>query len=134
MHCTLGFFCYAMMTMLFLSLCGVGLLFIYSQLVDRRLPYQKAYWHFEICHLLAGLFVAAGAAAVAPNIWVVFGITMAVGILWEVWEFMLERPFLSRVFDKMGWRHGPWTLPDTILDLLLDAGGAGAFLALSYWA
>lgn len=120
--------------MLLPSLCGVGLLFIYSQLVDRRLPYKRAYWHFEVCHFLAGFFVAAGAAAVTPNSGAIFGVTMIVGILWEIWEFMLERPFLSRVFDKMGWRHGPWTLPDTILDLILDAAGAGAFLALSHLA
>lgn len=123
-----------MIILLFLSLCGVVLLFVYSHLVDKRLSYQEAYWHFEVCHLLAGFFVAVGVASVTPNREVIFGITMVVGILWEIWEFMLERPFLSRLFDALGWRHGPWTLADTALDLTLDAAGAGAFLALSYWA
>ncbi len=113
-----------------LSLCGVGLLFIYSHLIDKRLPYTRAYWHFEMCHFLAGFFIAAAVAGIFESRWVVFGTTLAVGLVWEVWEFMLERRLLSRLFSRLGWRHGPWTLPDTILDLILDVAGAGAFLTL----
>lgn len=118
--------------MLLLSFFGIVLLFLFTHLIERRLPYRRAYNIFEVCHFLAGFFIAAGAAAIFSRAVAVIEVTLAIGVIWEVWKFMLERPFLSRLSCTIGWRRGHWTLADTLLDLLLDAAGAVVFLALSY--
>jgi len=119
--------------MIILALCGIAALFLYCQILSRRLSYARAYWRYELCHLLAGFFVAGGAASVIRDGWIIFGASMAFGVLWEAWEYLFAHSaFLSRSFGRIGWKHGPWALSDTVFDLLLDAAGAFVFLSLLF--
>jgi hypothetical protein len=77
-------------------------------------------------------FSINSASALVESPWAVFGVTIAIGILWEIWEFLLEYAFSFRLSRIFGWRRKYWTVPDTVLDLVLDSAGAIAFLALFY--
>src|SRR3989338_3757965 len=106
------------------------LIFLYILVISLSKYGNKFYWFFETAHFLGGFFVAIFFSNFFDSsLFIIFGVLM-VGLLWEIWEFMVNknadlRQFLMRRFnyyvDKVTW-------PDTILDLFLGFLGAIVYL------
>lgn len=115
------------MTTLSLSIVGLGLVWFFSRLADRRRTYKEAYPFYQTAHFLAGFFVAVGASAYTSNAWWIITVTFVVGFLWETGEYILAYSKSIRAFFHID-SPSHLTIADTVFDILLDVAGAGVFL------
>lgn len=75
---------------------------------------------YHLWNLKQGLIIKP---VIAVYIWFI-AITALVGILWEIYEFLLD-PFVTMVMQA--------TVKDTIGDLVNDLLGAAVFCVIMYW-
>lgn len=113
--------------MLLASIIGLGATYGIAYVAGHSTyPYKKVYWIFEASHFLAGAFVAMFLATFFTNPWQIVCLTIGIGFVWELVEYgFWISPWRRKFMFK-----GTMTLPDTLLDLALDALGAVAFIAL----
>lgn len=110
--------------MFLLFIFALTILYGINFYVGRKFSYNKVHWVFEVSHFIGG-FLLAGLFSnfISSSFRIVAGV-LIVGILWELWELFVDRqPRLRKKFNQ-----GPITLPDTILDLVLDLTGAIIFI------
>jgi hypothetical protein len=120
-----------MNTFLIIPILAIPAIYILSAFISRSMSYEKGYWFFEALHLLAGFFVAMFWSNFLNTNALVIMATLAVGILWEVWEVIVDRqPKLKNILRKFHITQGKITLQDTTLDLFLDFAGALIFVLL----
>ena|SRR3989344_6773331 len=120
------------MTLLFIiPILAIPAIYILSTIISRSMSYERGYWFFEALHLLAGFFVAMFWSNFFDTSALVIMATLAVGILWEIWEVIVDRqPKLKNILRKFHITQGKITLQDTTLDLFLDFAGALIFVLL----
>ncbi len=105
----------------------VAVYFIAYAIGNTKYPYKKVYWAFEAAHFSAGFFVAMFFSNFFSEPREIVAATFAIGALWELWEVIAWNiPSLRKKVFKMG----GMTLPDTILDLVLDTFGGVVFVFL----
>ncbi len=103
----------------------VAVYFIAYAVASTKYPYKKVYWLFEAAHFSAGFFFGMFFSNFLSSSREIVGAVFAVGALWELWEFIAWNiPSLRKKVFKMG----TITLPDTILDLILDTLGGVVFV------
>ena len=119
--------------MMALSITGVILLYLTCVYIGNHSKYENAYWFFEFCHLACGFLVANFLSFfLATTTQIIMG-TFIIGLLWEISEIIVDRsPSIKNRLAKMHIRPGPVTLPDTLLDLVLDIAGAAIFTKLLF--
>ena len=114
--------------MLVISIIGIGSTHAIARVAaNSRYSYARVYWIFETAHFLVGAFLAMFFSTFFDDPWEIVSIVAGIGLLWEIIEyFMWESPVWRKKFLK----KGTITLPDTLLDLVLDAAGALFFVFL----
>lgn len=114
-----------------ISIISLAAVFLLSTLVSLNMKYKDGHWLFEVFHLFAGFFVAMFWSGLIEPETIIVVATVAVGLLWEGWEFFRSRsPKLNAFLSKLNFKQGTITLTDTLLDLFLDIVGALIFILI----
>jgi hypothetical protein len=110
----------------FISIIVIAILFLISHFGKERGWYRKkGNWFSRIMHFSAGFLVGMFWAGFTSSILGIIGLTFAVGVLWEVEEYIVGI-FMKKFFGK------DRVLPrfDTIEDLICDVLGASIWILI----
>ncbi|GEM_PF-5810320 len=111
--------------MLIFPIVSLIILYLACVYTSNNFEYKKAYWFFEFCHLAGGFLVAMFLSNFLKNNPAILLVTFLIGLIWEICELIIDRSTrIQNFLLKFNIRQEPVTLPDTLLDLLLDVAGA----------
>ncbi len=117
--------------MLVLSILLLIILYLITSYIGNHFEYKKVYWFFEFTHFLGGFLTAFFLSNFFQDIKTILIGVFFVGFLWELKEFITDKSERIKVFlAKHNIRQGPFTIPDTLLDLFLDVLGAFIFVKI----
>ncbi len=110
----------------FISVVAIAVLFLISHFGKERGWYKKkGNWFSRIMHFCAGFVVGMFWSGFTSRAFGIIGLTFAVGVLWEIAEYIL-----GIFMEKLG-RYGMVPeIEDTIEDLICDLLGAIASVLL----
>ena len=103
--------------------------------------YYRFQWWDDMLHLCSGIFFAVIGYSIITvqtsgltqrlNAVFAFSFSLACSVMWEILEFSIDVLFQTNMQKFMG-LEGQAALMDTMVDLIVNAFGAGLFLLLLY--
>jgi hypothetical protein len=117
--------------MLVLSILSLLVLYLTTSYIGNHFEYKKVYWFFELAHFLGGFLTAFFLSIFFQDIRTILIGVFFIGFFWELEEFIVNKSeWIKSFMAKRNIRQGPFTIPDTLLDLFLDVLGAFIFIKL----
>ncbi len=106
---------------IYVSVLGAVILSAISYWGKRRGYYKKGnFWFDDIMHFSGGLLVAMFWSGITAYWPLVVSLTFLVGVLWEIYEYVIGR----YKFKKYGDKDALTETKDTLEDLICDTAGA----------
>lgn len=113
--------------MLSFSLLALAILFFVNLLASFKKDFGiKYYWFIETEHFLSGFFLAMLLSQFMNTKEILLSLGI-VTLIWELIEFVLQRPKLTRLIKRAGIKKGIYSIKDTLFDVLLNYVGAIVF-------
>lgn len=114
-----------MKEMSFISVITMAVLFLVSHFGSERGWYKRdGNWFSRLMHFFGGFFVAMFWSSFTDRFYYIFGLMMAVAIVWEICEYF----YGVYKFKKTGTKDYITETRDTIEDLVCDALGVCIFI------